>query len=358
MPRAKQSALACGSFIVLSVAGCSARLDLGHDLSAEPLPPGAQTAPDSPTTTLCVGTPCFVGPVQNLATSDGAAEGLAIDETSLFWAASSAEALMVTLKDGTATTKIVTPPGGPYGVAVDDMNVYFTGNLVGYVATATKQLPKSLAPKSTKIDLLVSGEPNPQGVVVAAEGVYFADQDAGTVKRVSLDGTLVETLATGISSGCDLALDPQFLYYSDSGLGEIHAIDRQSGASTLLGAGLRHPMAPLPRGQALYFVELGTEAASYADGRLLRMDRGGGPIEVLLEKLDAPRALATDGSAVYLGARGTELNGFLGKIVRLGDDGQVSTLAVNQAEPFAVAVDDAAVYWTANADNGLYAVER
>ena len=51
-------------------------------------------------------------------------------------------------------------------------------------------------------------------------------------------------------------------------------------------------------------------------------------------------------------------NGFLGKVVRLGDDGQVNTLAVDQPEPFAIAVDGAAVFWTTDADNTLRSLDR
>jgi len=354
MPPATPLAFAQGWLLLLCLVSCSARLDLGHDRTGD----AGQTAPESRTAALCAGTPCFAGPVVELATSSGSARGLALDQSTLFWTASAAQALMATPKDGTPTTKIVAPPGEPAGVALDDENVYFTGGLGGYVAAVAKDLPKSLVPKAPKISLLASGEPNPQSIVVTSEGVYYADQAAGTINRVSLDGSLVETLVTGIASGCDLSLDAQFLYYSDSGLGELHALDRQTGLSELLLSGLRHPMAPLPHGAALYFLELGTEAASYADGRLLRMQRGASTVEVLLTNLDAPRALAADSSAVYLGTRGTAPNHLQGRIVRLADDGQVSTLATAQAEPFAVAVDDAAVYWTADAANGLYAISR
>jgi len=359
MLRAQKSALVGAALMLFGLVSCSAHLDLGRDPPAQPSLPVVRTAPESRTSALCGTAPCFAGNILDLATSEGSAKGLALDQDTLFWAASAGQALMTTSKDGTSTAKVVVPPGGPYGVAVDDTTVYFTGAGGGYVASMAKGSPKPvIGPKLNKISLLVSDEPNPQGVAVAAEGVYFANQDAGTLKRVSLDGKLVETVASGLSSGCDIALDEQFVYYSDSGLGEIHSIDRQTGASKLLASALQHPRAPFPRGQFLYFLESGTENASYADGRLSRMARGGGTIEVLLEKLAEPRALAADPVAVYVAIRGTTLKNSSGKIARFSDDGQASTLATDQAEPFAVVVDDTAVYWTTDADNGLHALAR
>jgi len=74
--------------------------------------------------------------------------------------------------------------------------------------------------------------------------------------------------------------------------------------------------------------------------------------------LDFPTGLAADTAAVYVCTRGNATTDSHGRIVRLSDDGVVSTLAVDQAEPFAIAVDGTGVYWTADSDNGLYAIKR
>lgn len=335
----------------LGLVRCSTRLDLGHDHKS-------QSAPTSPTPTDCSGVPCFAGQVLELAQSAGSAKGLAIDKSNVFWAATAGQALMVTPKDGSPTRTTVTPNAGPYGVAVDDRSVYFTtAALGGYVGAAPRALPPVIGPKLPRFSLLVQGEPNPQSILIATEAVYFADESAGTLKRVSFDGSLVETLATGISSGCELGIDYQLLYYTDSDRGEISTIDRESLVTKRLVAGLEHPAAPLPRGDELYFLELGTLAENYGDGRLLRVSRTGGAVEVLLEHLDAPRGLAADLEGVYVCTRGTAPE-YHGRIVRLGDDGVVSTLATDQPEPFAIAVDDEAVYWTADAASALRSMQR
>ncbi len=391
MQRVKQPSTRSCLLLAASLFGCSSQLDLGHDLRVhvtapsngpasrfEPdasasdassdapdaangaldagKTPGPLSAPRSPTASGCVGIPCFGGPVLDLATSAGNAKGLVLDADDVFWAATAGQAVMVTPKDGSETGAVVVPNAGPFSLAEDDINIYFTSPSGGYVASTPKAQPR-LGPKLPKITMLASGEPEPTNILLAGDGVYFSDDQAGTVKRIVADHT-IETLVTGLSAGCELAIDADSLYYVDSAVGEIHAVDRISKANTRLTSGLNHPVAPLASGDELYFLELGTPAASYADGRFSRMPRAGGPIEVLVDHLNAPTGLAADTAAFYLCESGTELNGHRGRIVRLANTGEISTLAVNQAEPFAIAVDGTGVYWTTDSDNGLHSVQR
>jgi hypothetical protein len=333
-----------GGVASLVLVSCSNRLDLGRDRGESSLGAGGDTGGG------CEATPCFAGPVLDLARSTGSAKGLVLDANNVFWAATAAQAIMVTPKAGGATETIPTSGGGPYRIDASDTDVYFTSDVGGYVARLSKTT-RSLEP-------FVSGEDYPESIAVASEGVYFADQHAGTLKRAAFDGSAIEILALGIRSGGHLALDAESLYYADSGLGELHAIDRVTRVNRLLVSGRSQPSALLPRGEMLYFLELGSEVASYADGKLLRMPRHGGPVEVLLDSLDAPDGLAADATSVFICTRGTELNDYRGRILRYGDGGTIITLATDQWQPFAIAVDDRAVYWTTDSDGGLHALLR
>jgi hypothetical protein len=390
MPTATRFAFDLRWLLLFGLAACSSKLDLGHDLIVNRTPPdktlGTPTIPDAGapmdaappmieastvvdaaapaqpllapterTASVCVGIPCFAGPVLDLATSDGNARGIVMDADNVFWAATAGMELMQTSKDGSVASGTVTLSGGPFAIGADDLNVYFTSPSGGYVASTPKAKPR-LGPKLPLITIIASGERAPSGILVASDGVYFSDEQAGTIKRVV--SQKVETLVTGLSSAAELAVDAHALYYTDPALGEIHALDRLSKQDTLLGSGLDHPVAPFVSGDVLYFLELGTQAKAYNDGRLRRMPLAGGPSEVLVEQLDAPRGLAVDTAAVYLCTRGTSRNGYKGKIVRLSEDGQISTLAIDQAEPFAIAVDGSGVYWTTDADNALHAILR
>jgi sugar lactone lactonase YvrE len=339
--------------LVLSLLACSSKLDLGRDRQPD------LAAPTQRTAASCGLLPCFGGPVIELGVSPGSAAGLALDAQNVYWAATTGEALIVTPKSGGASTVVWTPAGGPFAVAVDAVGVYFTSGVGGYVASTQRAAPKTVInPNSMQVVMLREGEPEPGSVLVASEGVYFADQVGGALKRIDLDTLSATTLVTGIHPGSELALDASSLIYTDAVLGEIHQLDRVSAQDSLLLAGRAHPRAPLIRGEQLYFLEQGTEAAEFTDGRLLRIPRSGGPLEVLLEQLDAPTGLAADADSVYVCTGGTALNGHLGRIVRRADDGRVSTLAVNQAQPFAIAVDEQAVYFTVDGDSALRAIRR
>lgn len=364
------------SLALLTALGCSGKLDLGHDLmQGVGNAPGKtpQIVPDAgddsgapipvvslvPTPATCVGIPCFRGGVNDVAMSTGAAKGLTMDVDNVFWAAAAGHQVMITPRDGSTATAASTPNGGPFRVAENDTTVFFTSPDGGYVASFPKTMRATRAPRLPPlVTVLVANEPEPESLVVGTEGIYFADQKAGTLKLSTLDGATVTTLVSGLTTGVELALGDQSLFYLDSGVGEIHALDRTTHADTLLASGRAHPVAPALRGDQLYFLELGSETMSYNDGRLLRMPIAGGAVETLLENLDSPNGLAADSAGVYLCTRGTTANGFKGKVVRLGDDGEVSTLAVGQAQPFAIAVDGDAVFWTTDADNTLHSIDR
>jgi len=324
------------------LAGCSDRWDLGRDLEM-------QTAGSGGASAECLGD-CFAGPVVQLAHAEGNAKGLVLDDTSVYWAAATAQAIVITPKGGGPSEEIQTPGAGPYRVAANATDVYFTSNVGNYVGRLDKA--------TREIEIVLAAEPDPEVIALADDGLYFVDQSEGTLRRASFDGTSVETLASGLFAGGDMAFDETSLYYADSGRGEIHALDRVSLQDRLLASGRAAPNSLVLRGDELYFLELGTQDNGYADGRLARMPRDGGVIEVLLDGLDAPDGLAVDASSVFISTRGVGMNGYRGRVVRRSDDGTTRTLADNQAEAFAIAVDDEAVYWTTDADSGLNAIRR
>lgn len=293
-----------------------------------------------------------------VASSKGDAKSIVLDDDNVYWAAPAAHTLMITPRDGGTTSEVEVPTGGPFRVVADPAYVFFSGNSGGYVAALSKA--------TRAITVMVTDEQAPQSLAIG-NAVYFSDPAAGTVKRAGYDGTpadqvstgqAIETLATGIISGGELAIDADWLYYSDTGRGEINAIDRRTDEVLRLCENLASPGALLPRGDSLYFLELGTPEAGYADGRLLRMPRAGGDADVLVQDLDAPTALAADETSLYIATRGNQANGFRGRIVRFADDGQVATLATDQAEAISIAVDDRAVFWTVDGESALRALER
>jgi hypothetical protein len=283
----------------LVLAGCSDRLDLGRDLETQG--EGAGGGPAG-----CV-TGCFAGPVLQLARSEGNAKGLVLDDANVYWAAATAQVIVITPKGGGTSEEIPTPGAGPYRLAANDTHVYFTSNVGNYVGRLDKA--------TRAIEVVLVDEPDPEVIALADDGIYFVNQSVGTLRRASFDGSNVETLASDLYAGGDMAFDATSLYYADSGRGEIHVLDRASLENRVLAADRAAPNSLVLRGDELYFLELGTQENGYADGRLARMPRDGGPIEVLVEGLDAPDGLAVDASGVFLCTSGTAMNDYRGRIL-------------------------------------------
>src|SRR5207244_6117171 len=121
---------------------------------------------------------------------------------------------------------------------------------------------------------------------------FFVDETVGTLVRVENDGPGSGVLASGLRVAGGLWLTTDTVYFADAGLGEIRAVDRKTGAETLLISGLVTPQRVLLRDDTLYVLELGTEASGYTDGALASAGIDGGSPVRLLTGLAAPHALA------------------------------------------------------------------
>jgi hypothetical protein len=354
--RVRTTGIACYAwplFVLLSA--CSDRLELGHDapdVSGSSAPNGASV------TATCDGEPCFRGPVRQLADVGAIARSVALDGDNVYWAAPDEQALMITPRGGGETAAVQVPAGGPYRVIADGNYVFFSGDTGGYVAAVSK--------KTHNVQLVATDQLAPRGLAVGS-AIFFSDASEGTIKRAGYDSTTpenvstgqaIETLVSGLDEGAELAIGTGYLYYSDPAAGVIAAVDRGSDEVVTLARGLSRPGALLPRGDYLYFLEQGTEAQMFVDGRLLRMPLDGGDVDLLVDALAAPSALAADDTSLYVATRGSSDGGVAGRIVRFGDDGQLDVLAVDQSDAMSIAVDDAAIYWTVERQGGPFELKR
>lgn len=336
------------------LAACSDRLELGHDASDA----SGSSSSGAEATATCDGKPCFRGPVRELARAGAVARSVALDSDHVYWAAPEEEALMITPRAGGETVRVQVPAGGPYRVVSDPNYVVLSGDTGGYVAAVSK--------KTHQVTLMATDQLTPQGIVVGS-AIFFSDAAEGTIKRAGYDdtapeqvstGQALETLVSGLEGGAELAIARSFVYYSDAAAGVIASISRSTDEVVTLASGLSRPGALLPRGDYLYFLEQGTEPEGYLDGRLMRMPIAGGDVDLMVDALAAPSALAADDASIYVAVRGSGVMGVAGRIVRFGDDGRLDNLAVDQADAMSIAVDDAAIYWTAEREGGLFELKR
>ncbi|MEZ6195152.1 MAG: hypothetical protein R3F20_05395 [Planctomycetota bacterium] len=148
--------------------------------------------------------------------------------------------------DGTSVQVVLTDGVAMSGVALDVAagKVYYTRN-------DTAEIKRANLDGSVK-EVVVSGASNAQEIALdlAAGKVYWSEPGSvplampGAVKRANLDGTGVETLASGFAIG--LTIDPAGgrVYWGENGpAASIHAADLDgSNATTLIATGVILPV--------------------------------------------------------------------------------------------------------------------
>jgi hypothetical protein len=154
-----------------------------------------------------------------LASDQAAPAGITVDANHVYWAnggyvmTGGGGVSSVPIDGGTSTT-IASDKGGPLGVVVDAKNVYwydFTGGvqsapLDGGEATtlATPAAPSQI-----------------EGIAIDATYVYFSSND-GTLRKAPLDGSGALTLlASGLRSPQAVAVDGTSVYWTDNQAGTV-----------------------------------------------------------------------------------------------------------------------------------------
>jgi len=149
----------------------------------------------------------------------------ALDDTDVYWMSTRQIKTLPKLgiQNGVPAT-VFEPPAGDgdhlRALAVADRLYAVLGDRVIAV-------PKGGAGGAT---VLADAAPNPSrvraGIVVVGESVYFTRPDAGIVARIPAAGGAVETLAKGQAMPTGLAVDAQYVYWSNAGDGTIWRVAR------------------------------------------------------------------------------------------------------------------------------------
>jgi hypothetical protein len=284
------------------------------------------------------------------------------------------DGLYFTTTDGGATGEVLflpllpdgglSPDGGvvvlavgqenPNGLSADGTFVYW-GNLLG---TSVMRAPRHGEGAASSI---ADAQPGPIDTVVDDGHIYWANirdvPDAGGIHRALKDGGEHVVLAASGPGSRALVGDAVDLYWVNDVDHTILKVARDGGAAAVLASRVNGDAATpaaggplfLTLGSGVLYVAVdGTDAGIYSLPTTgLAADAAPEPI---VTKQSTLRGLVADAKYVYFtrAAEGTVLRA-------TRDGGVVEVLAKDQPFPFAIALDDRAIYWVnvgAGADGG------
>lgn len=215
------------------------------------------------------------GSVVVLATSNGP-ENVAVDDAYVYWADWYGAVWRVPKSGGTPFQLGSASQDFPYSLAVDDTYAYVgVTTRVGFDGGLLRFPKDGGAPQQ-----LIGNLIEPEAIVVDDAGVYAAGattDDAGNLAAVidrydkSSGRTAVVALAReGVGPIFGMALVGQRLYFSAwSAPGSIEVVSAAGGAPVILATNLEAPLAVAVEGSDLYWIDLG-QPGEAGDLRVLR----------------------------------------------------------------------------------------
>jgi hypothetical protein len=193
-----------------------------------------------------------------------------------------------TLPKAGGTPLLIAASDAPEGIAVDDTSVYWAETGTGAVMQAPKQggPPQQLA------------APDAWDVALDDAFVYWTDQGS-SVGRVPKGGGPQETLvklSAGVSTVM-LAVDDTRVYFSVQlgSAGFVASAPKAGGAPTMLAKDLELPYGVALDAESVYVAV----KSSGASGSIVKVPKGGGPVTTVVSDLPDPSNLALDDACVY-----------------------------------------------------------
>jgi len=287
-----------------------------------------------------------------LAVDPGAPSSLALDQDYVYWTSYVSGTIQRIPKSGGSPQLLTTVHAlGVPSLDVDDTSVYFSAYDDTGVTTYVGSLPKA----GGTVTVIAPQQGAARGVKVSGGFVYWLvdpQTGAGGVARAPIGGGAVQAITpTSYASDAWLAVDDKYVYWTDFAdhgptSGHIYrTLCDGTGAVATLVAGLDSPYGIAADATSL-FVGLGFTlniSNGMYDGAIITLDKLGAPpvpATTLASQQAQPLALAIDDTSIYWG---DHLSGSLMRVPKAG--GPAVVLASGSSGFEDVAVDDQYVYW-------------
>jgi hypothetical protein len=187
----------------------------------------------------------------------GSSYGIAVDATSVYWAATADGKVMKVDKNGGVALTLASGDA-PLLITVDDANVYWTQY------RAVMKVPTA---GGTAVQLATALDP--AGIAVDGNNVYFTTGD-GKIMQVPKNGGDALTLASDLGNDpWAIAVDGENVYGASITNGTIVKIPVGGGASQVL-ASADYPMGVAVDANYVYWAEVGTYVGGCAVMRVVK----------------------------------------------------------------------------------------
>jgi len=235
--------------------------------------------------------PITMSGTEELATGQSKPRELAIDVVNgqLFWSnygqSSDAQVMQLKIGSGPAAPLVDQQNKGVWGLAMINDNVYFANQLEGTINRESVMTP-------TGVQVLASKQATPWDVAVDAQYVYWTNYDGGDVRRVSIGGGQQDVLATGQGNPVGLAIDATHAYWATETSGEISRVPLTGGKTELIASGQTKPTYVAVDAAHVYWTNFG-------NGTVSRAPLAGGDVVVVAAGQNKPYYLLVDATHVY-----------------------------------------------------------
>ncbi len=169
--------------------------------------------------------PILGGPILTLATNQLTPVAIVVDDANVYWldygsVANNGSVNKAPIGSTNASTPLSSTEQQPSGIAIYGTNLYWTDrvNPSGTV--------KSMSIQGGTINTIAKDQGAPYGIAVDSQFVYWTNYDDNTVLKAPIAGGMSFTLASGQNNPSAIAVDDKNVYWANQGSGFILKVSK------------------------------------------------------------------------------------------------------------------------------------